>query len=143
MWDKISHANPQYGNRMPVIGSLSAAQISTIGRWIVEGASEVPTAVSQEKTGPAGFILEANYPNPFNPSTQIRFSLSRPSTIDLAVEDVNGRLIRAVHNHYPAGTHELTVELSDQPSGMYLARLAAVSAGGVFESRTLKMMLLK
>ncbi|MBN1471545.1 MAG: T9SS type A sorting domain-containing protein [Syntrophaceae bacterium] len=142
LWDKIT-PNPQHGNRMPAIGSLSAVQISTIGQWIVEGAHETTSVVGTEKANPAGFELYANYPNPFNPSTRIRFNLSRPSTINLAVKDVNGRLVRTLHGHYPGGTHEVTVELSDQPSGMYLARLAAVSEGGAFESRTLKMMLLK
>ena len=97
----------------------------------------------KDKTAPTGFKLEANYANLFHPSTQIRFTLSRPSTIDLSVEYVNGRLVSTFHGHYSAGTHEVKVELFDQPSGMYLARLAAVSEGGILESRTLKKMLLK
>jgi len=79
---------------------------------------------------PPGIALEANYPNPFNPSTTIPFTLSDPTQITLAVFDVSGRLIRvlAAEASYPVGRHELRWDGLDAagqpaPTGVYFYRL--------------------
>jgi len=54
------------------------------------------------------FILHQNYPNPFNPNTSIRYQLSAPSDISLAVYQVNGQKIRTLYEGYQsAGMHTL------------------------------------
>ena len=83
--------------------------------------------------------LEANYPNPFNPSTKINYSLSQPSQVDLRVYDVTGREVSLLVNAYIAsGSHSIDFVPEDIPGGVYIYRLTTSS--GV-ESR--KMLLVK
>lgn len=90
-------------------------------------------------TPPIVFNLYDNYPNPFNPSTIIKFSLSENSAVKLIVYDVLGREIKALLNGIlSAGTHSVTFDGSNIPSGIYLYIL---SAGR--ESMSKKMILLK
>ena len=78
---------------------------------------------------PARPYLAANVPNPFNPLTTIRFGITRPGPVDLAVYDVSGRLVATLaHETYPAGRHEVAWQGRDQTgrrvaSGVYFYRL--------------------
>jgi len=85
----------------------------------------IPTA--DEPTGselPSGFALEAAYPNPFNPSTTLRFTLETDAEIRLAVLDALGREVALVaEGTYAAGRHEVVFDATHLPSGLYLVRL--------------------
>ncbi|MFH1862133.1 MAG: T9SS type A sorting domain-containing protein, partial [bacterium] len=77
---------------------------------------------------PAEFTLLPPFPNPFNPSTTIRFSLPQAALVKLEVFDVKGRNVGAKQSaacfaHYAAGTHEIPFDGSGLPSGIYFARL--------------------
>jgi hypothetical protein len=78
---------------------------------------------------PAVSRLHLNYPNPFNPRTTIKFDLSRSGSVDLAVFDVAGRLVkRLVSEPMTAGSHDITWEgrdSQDRPAaaGVYFFRL--------------------
>ena len=70
------------------------------------------------------FTLYQNYPNPFNPSTYIHFSLAEPSTIDLNVFDVKGRLVKELEKGFrPTGEHHILFNASMLPSGVYFCLL--------------------
>ena len=56
-----------------------------------------------------GARLLPNAPNPFNPTTEIRFALERPGTVELTIHDARGRQVAAFSRaEYPAGTHGVT-----------------------------------
>jgi hypothetical protein len=80
---------------------------------------------------PVDFELFANYPNPFNPSTTIRFGLPESGAVSLTIYDVNGRLVRTlVSSDCAAGMHEMTWNARDDAgrvvaSGVYVYRLTA------------------
>jgi hypothetical protein len=76
-----------------------------------------PTAVD----GPSAVAtLEQNVPNPFNPSTMIRFSLAREGNIDLRVYDPSGREVaRLAHGHASRGLHTVRWTPSGLASGLY------------------------
>ncbi|MGA9115266.1 MAG: T9SS type A sorting domain-containing protein [Bacteroidota bacterium] len=93
---------------------------------------------------PRDYILDANYPNPFNPSTTIRFSIHVPTRTLLEVFDLLGRRIRTLYDE-TALPGTISVEWDGtneaghpQASGVYLYR---VEADGYRESR--KMLLLR
>jgi hypothetical protein len=93
---------------------------------------------------PARTALVGVYPNPFNPSTHVTFSLAATQAVRLAVYDLQGNRVRTlVDEERPAGRHEAVWDGRDTDgrgvaSGVYMARLVS---GGVSEMR--KMILLK
>lgn len=101
-----------------------------------------PTTTSVERVGsttPGEFRLEGNYPNPFNPSTVIRYELAENATTHLAVYDMLGREIAVlVDQSQPAGNYQVSFDAASLTSGMYLYRLTSGS-----RSLTGKMMLVK
>ena len=56
------------------------------------------TAIDGDDKRPVDFKLFNNYPNPFNPETNIRFALSRAQKINLNIYDAQGRLINRLVN---------------------------------------------
>jgi Tol biopolymer transport system component len=78
---------------------------------------------------PKGFVLTGNYPNPFNPSTHIAFTLPSSGVAQLSVYDVTGRRVRdLVSSTLSAGAHEMVWDGRDESgaavsSGIYIARL--------------------
>ena len=75
-----------------------------------------------------GFVLQANYPNPFYSSTLIGYQLSATSHVRLDVFDVTGRLISTLVNETKdAGEFTVVFDAAQLPSGMYFYRLKADS----------------
>ena len=77
-----------------------------------------------EQPVPITYNLSSPYPNPFNPSTTIQFSLPQSEMVSMKVYDLNGRLIETLLNDfYDMGNHTITWDGSSQSSGMYFVRL--------------------
>lgn len=80
---------------------------------------------------PASSISLQVSPNPFNPVTDVSFSLSAEGPVTLTIYDLRGRAVRSLHNGpMVVGTHHLTWNGRDDaghdlPSGVYIARLIA------------------
>ena len=73
---------------------------------------------------PEAFVLYPAYPNPFNPSTKIRFDLAKAGAAQLRIFDIGGREIATLVNaHLAAGQHEYLWDARNVPSGVYLYRL--------------------
>jgi ligand-binding sensor domain-containing protein len=90
--------------------------------------SEMITSVEHISGGavPEGFALEQNFPNPFNPSTTIQFSIPRAEYVTLKIYDLVGREVATlVSDHLNAGTYESTWNAKNTASGVYFYRLEA------------------
>lgn len=75
---------------------------------------------------PGGFDLYPNYPNPFNPSTTIRFALPRRTSMTLVVFNALGQQIATLlEGNQAAGAHDLKFDGSRLASGMYFYRMQA------------------
>jgi len=71
-------------------------------------------------------VLNSNYPNPFNPVTQISFSLPAVCDVKLQVFNVMGQLVATLaEGSYEAGVHSVSWDGSNVASGVYLYRLQA------------------
>ncbi|MBK6765485.1 MAG: T9SS type A sorting domain-containing protein [bacterium] len=67
-----------------------------------------------------------NYPNPFNPTTTVSFTLSEPAFVSLSVYNLLGQQVATLANEgFEAGSHSLVFDASSLTSGMYLVRLEA------------------
>ena len=93
---------------------------------------------------PLSVELHPNYPNPFNPSTTLRFSLREATRVRLEIRNVRGQLVKVVANErFDAGQHTLSWDGTDDSgrqvaSGIYLTYFQAGS-----EVRTRKMTLIR
>lgn len=93
---------------------------------------------------PASYSLQQNFPNPFNPTTNIKFLVPVAGTVKLAVYDILGQEINSLMNeHVAAGEYNLTWNGQNAdgvkvPSGIYLYRLTGENV-----NMTRKMILMK
>ncbi len=88
---------------------------------------------------PTDFALSQNFPNPFNPSTRIVYSVASPSVVKLYVTNILGQVVEELVNDYKeTGTYEITFNAENLTSGLYIYTL---EAGNTKISR--KMTLLK
>jgi hypothetical protein len=88
---------------------------------------------------PDEFKLFNNYPNPFNPATTISYILGKPDIVKLCVYNIQGQQIATIHEGVQsAGTHTITWDASEYPSGLYFARLQTPN-----DAKSIKMLLIK
>lgn len=106
-----------------------SVQIWSIYSQADEGSSELPRT----------FALRRAYPNPFNPSTTVRFELPIAATVSMSIYNILGQQVQnPVNQYYPAGYHSFTWKANSHPSGLYFIRM---DAGDFVQTR--KVMLLK
>ena len=88
-------------------------------------AETVLTSI-EDNTSLFSYELSQNFPNPFNPSTNISFVIPESGNVTLKVYDILGRKVAEVVNQYlTAGKHELVFTGSDLPSGVYFYKIQA------------------
>jgi len=94
---------------------------------------------------PVSYELQSNYPNPFNPSTTIRFALPAAGMVKLEVYNLLGQLqATLVEGLRPAGYHEVRFDAGDLASGVYFSRVTVLDlAGNERFASVRKMMLMK
>ena len=74
---------------------------------------------------PKEFVLYPAYPNPFNPTTTIRFNIVVTDALLLQVYDITGRVVETlVNKRLISGEHEIIWNASNQSSGVYFVRLS-------------------
>jgi len=97
------------------------------------------TSVEESLEQPNAYALHNNFPNPFNPTTNISFTLPMAENVQLSVYNVLGqRVATLVDGVMSAGTHTVNFNAADLASGVYLYQ---IRAGSFSQSRT--MMLVK
>ena len=102
-------------------------------------------SATEESAIPSSYILKQNYPNPFNPTTKISYLLPNDSRVELKVFDVLGQEVYTIINKMEkAGEHQTIFKASALPSGVYFARLIALSENGEEQyTQVVKMILSK
>jgi hypothetical protein len=101
-------------------------EIEFRGTTSVVGSVPVDPVARQNPAAPSAFSLVRNYPNPFNPTTTISFTLAEPSHVRLEVFDVRGaRVATLVDRNMIAGEHSVPFNAQGLSSGVYFYRLTA------------------
>ena len=108
--------------------AVSGAEASINGSCIfIEKIDVIPNSAAPEPTSPS--IPESYsfhcFPNPFNSSTHISFTLIKPGLTTICLYDATGRLVKTLSDgFFPAGTHSTTLNGSELPSGIYFCRMS-------------------
>jgi hypothetical protein len=69
------------------------------------------------------------YPNPFNPSTNVQFSLTEAGPVTLNIYNLSGQLVNTlVDGNLPVGEHQFTFNANHLPSGLYIAQINTTNA---------------
>ena len=97
------------------------------------------TGVDDDVVVPNGYELKNNYPNPFNPNTNIEFNIAESGKVSLVIYDVLGKEVKIlVNEEKSSGNYKVTFNANSLSSGIYFYVLKA--GGHIF---TKKMCLLK
>lgn len=123
--------------------TLYAAGVSGgfTGSWnnAVNATITVSPVSSVEETVPSTFTLEQNFPNPFNPTTTIAYSIPASAHIELTIYDLSGRNVATlVDATQSAGSYHVTFNAEGLASGVYIARLTAGARTAVRKLALLK-----
>jgi hypothetical protein len=129
-YDTSSDARPSGQFGIYVFNQVAADPLAGYFDNIV--VTQNATAIEDDETVlPQQFSLEANYPNPFNPSTTIRFTLDQTEDVNLTVYNTSGQVVKSlVNGSVSAGQHEVKWNATDisgntVASGIYLYTLRA------------------
>ncbi|MCX7983753.1 MAG: T9SS type A sorting domain-containing protein [Bacteroidetes bacterium] len=96
------------------------------GEFLFASTSPLTTSILDDCCNflPQKVELHQNFPNPFNPSTTLTYSLQKSDHVLLRVYDLLGREVALLVNSFKeAGTYTVTFDASNLPSGLYIARL--------------------
>ncbi|HTX18323.1 MAG TPA: T9SS type A sorting domain-containing protein [Bacteroidota bacterium] len=111
-------------NALKYTGSLSSTDALPVGDpfWFTGTLSGVAPSVAM---APKAFSLSEAYPNPFNPSTNIRYTLATAGLTSLRIYNVLGQLVKTVVDNVSqeAGTYTVHVDMSNVTSGVYFYAL--------------------
>jgi len=135
-----TNSNPFTLTAPPIAGTyiVNAGHKSPL-RWDSASVSITVTDVGEISLNPKQFMLYDNYPNPFNPSTTIRYSIPEGSFTSIKIyNSLGSKVATLVNETKSAGTYEVEFNASDLSSGIYYYTLQA----GSF-SETKKMILMK
>ncbi len=98
----------------------------TVAKWVffLFRNPEVISAKNEANIFVENASISAVYPNPFNPTTTIRFSVAARHSSLIQIIDVTGRLVETLINEEIfAGEYEVVWNAGNQPSGVYFVRL--------------------
>lgn len=98
--------------------------------WILRDINQA-TRVPPPGSAPFRFSLEQNFPNPFNPTTEIEYQVASSGFVTLSVFDLLGRRVALlVSEEKEPGIYTVTWDARDLPSGVYMYRLQAPIQSG-------------
>jgi len=125
-------------------GSIVYDDLDVVPSRLIRFIVDASTLSNEEIVLPTSFSLNQNFPNPFNPSTNISFSLPYPENINISIFDINGRKVQQVANgFYLPGNHIVKwdgngFDGTAVSSGIYIYQLTGAN---LFLTR--KMLLIK
>jgi len=125
-------------NNVYVAGGSEMADYSSVATLVKY--AQVTVSVDEEESGvPESYSLSQNFPNPFNPSTAIKFQVPANGLVSVKVYDVLGREVATlVNDELSPGSYSVEWNAVGFASGVYFYRL---EAAGFVETK--KLLLIK
>jgi len=119
-WDEAYSVQQTFDN-----GYIIAGYTKSHGAWLIKISGTLTSVESCESNIPHSFALHQNFPNPFNPLTEIRFDVPEQSLVTLEVFNVLGqRVVTLIDNEQlPLGSCQTTWNANNLSSGVYFYSL--------------------
>ncbi len=107
-----------YLDKMATVNGFSIKEVE------IYGVPKVPVGVEENgKTLPENFTISPNYPNPFNPETNLNYSLQKTAEVKIELYDLLGRkVMTVVKGQIQPGTYTARIDGTRLTSGIYLVR---------------------
>ncbi len=145
-WNKIGFVSGHGNSNSPKYYSFTDKSLTTSGKYLYnlkqldnDGKFEYSQITKVDYKGPIKNELNQNYPNPYNPTTIIKWQTAKDNWQTLKVYDILGNEISTLVNEFrPAGVYNYEFNASELPSGIYFYQLTA----GKF-AQTRKMIVVK
>jgi len=97
----------------------------------LDGTFKYYCEVSVEYSGANNFYLSQNFPNPFNPSTSISYTIPFDSRVVIKIYNALGQEVALLKDeNITAGNYEVKFNAASLPSGIYFYRMSAEASGG-------------
>ena len=110
-----------------------------------ENAKQIEFTISNkshesEELAPKQYQLYSLYPNPFNPSLNIHFSLTTPSNVNILIYNSNGQKVESVliNEYLKVGNYNFSWDAGKNPSGLYFVKLESKNLTSVKKALFLK-----
>lgn len=126
-WNKIGFIHGNGNSNSPKNYSYTDQDISLSGQYYYrlkqidsDGTFEYSSTIEIDVSSPAKYKLKQNFPNPFNPTTTISFSVAKKSNIRLIVYNQIGQIVDEILNSVmEAGNYNFTWTAENLSSGIY------------------------
>lgn len=113
--DKVVISN----NASPVSGQATTFVVADAIRFVQ--LEPVSSSVENVSDRPTRALLQSNYPNPFNPTTTIRFQLATAERVKIELYDMTGRFIETIYSGFlEEGSHMIPYNARHLSSGVYM-----------------------
>jgi hypothetical protein len=107
--------------------TLFAGVAGTAGQGVY-GYSWVPVGIGLNNNIPKEYALHQNFPNPFNPATNISYDLPHAGNVQIDVYDLTGRFVKSLVNDYKqSGSYSVTFDATNLSSGIYIYKIITSS----------------
>ncbi len=101
-------------------------------------------SVNENNVVISNYALLQNFPNPFNPTTTIKYSIPESGEVTIKVYDVLGRKVKTLVDGFKQnGNYEVTFNANDLSSGIYIYRIIASNKGRILFTDSKQMILLR
>ncbi|MBT7311706.1 T9SS type A sorting domain-containing protein [bacterium] len=144
--DYIDYTTYQVGT-ITLVGNVETLKIGGQQFYLDNVCAHTGSTVSDVTPGEyvtRRLELKANYPNPFNPSTTLMFSLSDEDHVRLTIHDVQGRIVRTlINNSRTAGSHQVVWDGRDNRNSAVATGLYFVRVETSIDVQTQKIALIK
>ncbi|MBU0472570.1 MAG: T9SS type A sorting domain-containing protein [Bacteroidetes bacterium] len=139
-WTKIGFVAGHGNSNSPKDYNFAAtdnAKYYRLKQVDTDGGFEYSDVVEVEMN--LSYKLSQNHPNPFNPTTEISFTIPQASKVNITIYNALGQAVAEVANReFNAGNHSLNFNAANLTSGIYFYRLESAEF-----SQTMKMILMK
>jgi len=89
-----------------------------------DGQSKLYGPVEVTIEAPNSFVLYQNFPNPFNPTTKLRFNLPKAAHVHFTFFNILGEVVKTLHmGNKNAGYYEVEFNADNLPSGIYIYQI--------------------